>query len=77
MSEKVNMKKKYILFKKYGQNTSNYKFFKSGLEIKFKGNKKDCIKTMKDLAFKEHNPPYEETEDYIIFGDYDLIIEEA
>lgn len=66
---------KYILIKKYNENTSYYKNFENGIEIKCESNnKKDCVKVMQDLAFQLHEIPEEQEEDYIIFGDFDFKI---
>ena len=66
---------KYILIKKYNENTSYYKYFEDGIEIKCESNnKKDCIKVMKDLAFQLYELPEEEEEDYIIFTDFNYEI---
>ncbi len=69
----------YRLIKKWGQPTRQYKNYSDGVQIVWIGTKKDCIQKMKDISFNEESEPiysWEDGEDYITHGDFDLEVKE-
>ena len=66
----------YRLIKKWSQSTREYSNYLSGIQVVWIGNKKECIKKMLDTSFNEGSEPMEKENEYIIHGDFDLIVEE-